>query len=122
MRAMVIDTDHGRGGAILPRCIRWNRSATMTGLSLVDQMKENLRGLEVAFDAELAERRKALRYRIEKRRAVFDRDILAGHRAMRVSLREFLAAARRMVILTAPVIYSLILPIALLDIFGKARA
>ncbi len=94
----------------------------MTGLSLVDQMKENLRGLEVAFDAELAERRKALRYRIEKRRAVFDRDILAGHRAMRVSLREFLAAARRMVILTAPVIYSLILPIALLDIFGKARA
>ena len=25
----------------------------MTGLSLVDQMKENLRGLEVAFDADL---------------------------------------------------------------------
>ncbi len=34
-------------------------------------------------------------------------------------LREFLAAARPMAILTAPVIYSLILPVALLDLFGS---
>jgi hypothetical protein len=89
----------------------------MTDPSLIDQLQETLRTLEAAFDAELAERRTALRYRIEKRRAIFDREILARHRAMRVSLRDFLAAARPMVILTAPVIYSLILPIALLDLF-----
>jgi hypothetical protein len=94
-----------------------NRSAAMTDPSLIDQMKETLRTLEAAFDAELAERRRALRYRMEKRRAVFEAEILARHRAMRVSLRDFLAAARPMVILTAPVIYALILPFVLLDLF-----
>ncbi len=89
----------------------------MTDLSLIDQLKQTVQSLEAAFDAELAERRKVLHYRLEKRRAVFDRDVLALHRQMRISLRDFLAAARPMVILTAPVIYSLILPFALLDLF-----
>jgi hypothetical protein len=112
-----VDINHGTREPDLPRCESWNRSAAMTDLSLIDQLKETVRSLEAAFDAELAERRRALRYRIEKRRAVFDRDVLALHRQMRISLRDFLAAARPMVILTAPVIYSLILPFALLDLF-----
>lgn len=89
----------------------------MTDPSVIDQLKATLRTLEAAFDAELAERRRALRYRIEKRRAIFESEMLARHRAMRVSLRDFLAATRPLVVLTAPVIYAMILPFALLDLF-----
>lgn len=84
--------------------------------SPVERLKETLAALEAEFDAELAERRKAWHYRVERGRVVFDREIRARHRAARVRLADFLAAARPMVILTAPVIYALILPFALLDL------
>ena len=82
----------------------------------VERFKQALRTLEAEFDAEVAERRAALRYRIERGRVVFDREVLARHREARVRLTEFLAAARPSVILTAPVIYALIIPLALLDL------
>jgi len=82
----------------------------------VERFKQALRALEGEFEAELAERRASLRYRIERGRVVFDREVLARHRALRVGLGEFLAAARLMVILTAPVIYALIVPFAVLDL------
>lgn len=82
----------------------------------VERFKQALRTLEAGFDAEVAERRAALRYRIERDRVVFDREVLARHREARVRLTEFLAAARPSVILTAPVIYALIIPLALLDL------
>lgn len=88
----------------------------MTDRSPVDRLKEAIRGLETELDAELAERRAALRYRVERGRVIFDREVLARHRQMRVRLKDFLAAARPMVILTAPVTYALILPFALLDL------
>lgn len=81
----------------------------------VERLKQALRALEAEFEGELAGRRAALRYRIERGRVIFDREILERHRALRVGLGEFLAAARPMVILTAPVIYALIVPFALLD-------
>ncbi len=89
----------------------------MTAPSPVERLKEALRALEAEIDAELDESRDRLRYRIERGRIRFDREVLARHRAAKVRLREFLGAARPMVILTAPVIYSLILPFALLDLF-----
>lgn len=82
----------------------------------VERFKQALRALEGEFEADLAERRAALRYRIERGRVTFDREILARHRALRIGLGEFLAAARPMVILTAPAIYALIVPFAVLDL------
>jgi len=89
----------------------------MTAPSPVERLKEALRALEAEIDAELDQSRDRLRYRIERGRIRFDREVLARHRAAKVRLREFLGAARPMVILTAPVIYALILPFALLDLF-----
>ena len=89
----------------------------MTAPSPVERLKEALRALEAEIDAELDQSRDRLRYRIERGRIRFDHEVLARHRAAKVRLREFLGAARPMVILTAPVIYSLILPFALLDLF-----
>lgn len=89
----------------------------MSEPSPVERLRQTLRALEAEFDAEVAERRKALRYHFERGRVVFDREVLARHRAARVRLGAFLAAARPMVILTAPVIYALIVPLVLLDLF-----
>ena len=89
----------------------------MTAPSPVERLKEALRALEAEIDAELDQSRDRLRYRIERGRIRFDHEVLARHRAAKVRLREFLGAARPMVILTAPVIYSLILPFVLLDLF-----
>ncbi len=88
----------------------------MTAPPPVERLKEAIRSLETELDAELAERRAALRYNIERGRVIFDREVLARHRERRVRLREFLAATRPMVVLTAPVIYALIVPFALLDL------
>ncbi len=84
--------------------------------SPAERLKETLSALQAELDAELEERRADLRYRLERGRVVFDREIRARHRAARIRLSEFLAGARPMVILTAPVIYALILPFAILDL------
>lgn len=89
----------------------------MTTPTPVERLKDALAALEAEFDTELAASRARLRYRVERGRVIFDREVSARHRAARVKLREFLAAARPAVVLTAPVIYSLILPFAILDLF-----
>ena len=84
--------------------------------SPVERLKETLAALEAELDAELAEQRQIWHYRVERGRVIFDREIRDRHRAARVRLADFLAAARPLVILTAPVIYALILPFVLLDL------
>lgn len=85
--------------------------------SLLEQLIGRIHELEDALEAELEEKRREFRYRLERRRVVFEADVRARHRAARESLISFLAKTRIMVVLTAPAIYALILPLALLDLF-----
>jgi hypothetical protein len=85
--------------------------------SPLDRLNTLIRDLEAALEAEVAENRKKFRYRLDRRRAVFEADILARHRAARERLSSFLARTRFLVVLTAPVIYLLILPLVVLDLF-----
>jgi hypothetical protein len=80
-------------------------------------LMKRIHDLEDALEAELAEKQEQFRYRLERRRVVFQADVRARHRAARESLASFLAKTRIMVVLTAPAIYALIIPFALLDIF-----
>ncbi|MFO8126721.1 hypothetical protein [Yoonia sp.] len=82
----------------------------------LEQLAKRTRELEKALETELAEKRKALRYRLERKRVVFEADVAARHRAARISLTRFLARTRLSIVLTAPVIYALIVPLVLLDI------
>jgi hypothetical protein len=77
------------------------------------QLSETRDALEDAIDS----RRAAIRYRVEGARVVFEADVRAAHRAARENLGAFLRRTRPLVVLTAPVIYSLILPVLLLDLF-----
>lgn len=73
--------------------------------------------LQSELDAELARRRAELRVGLEHGRVVFEEEILRRHRALKTALTAYVWEARPLVILTAPVIYALILPLVLLDLF-----
>jgi len=55
--------------------------------------------------------------RLEQGRAVFEEEVLRRHRELKTKLSKYLLQANPLSILTAPVIYSLILPLLLLDLF-----
>jgi len=85
--------------------------------STLDEILADIAALQARFEAELASRQEQLRYSITNGRAIFDAETRAAHRATRERFLPFLRRARPLYILTAPVIYSLILPFVLLDLF-----
>jgi len=85
--------------------------------SPLEQLTTRIHELEAALEAELAEKRREFRYRLEQRRIVFEAEALARHRAAREGLISFLSRTRILVVLTAPAIYALILPLLALDLF-----
>ena len=85
-------------------------------MSAIETIIARIRALQEELEAELAKRREALRYRLENGRVVFDREALLRHRRLRVRLSDFLKRTRLLVVLSAPVIYALIVPFVLLDL------
>lgn len=83
-------------------------------------LSEKIAALEAELEAELARRGAELRVGLEKGRAVFEAEILRRHRELRTRLSRYILDAHLLVMLTAPVIYSLILPLVLLDLFVSA--
>lgn len=83
----------------------------------LETLRARLDEARSALEDEIDARRDAVRYRVEGARVVFDRDLRAAHRAARERLGAFLRRTRPMVVLTAPVIYALIVPIMFLDLF-----
>lgn len=82
----------------------------------LDELMERLRSVEAEIEVELAKRREELRFHLEGRRIAFEQEVLRIHREFRTRLTRYLSDANPLMFLTAPVIYSLIVPIALLDI------
>jgi len=54
-------------------------------------------------------------YRVHGGRVWFDEEVRRAHRALRLTIPRFLRETSLRTVLTAPVIYSLIVPLALLD-------
>jgi len=80
-------------------------------------LMEKMRSVEGEIEAELAKQREELRFRFENSRIVFEDEALRIHRAIKTRASRYLLQANPLVILVAPVIYTLLIPIALLDIF-----
>lgn len=59
--------------------------------------------------------RKDLGWTVREKLVDFEQGVRAGHRRLRVSIWRFLAGSSLLVILTAPVIYSLLIPFVILD-------
>ena len=82
----------------------------------VGKILGRIRELENELEEELSRRADDLRYRINDGRVVFEREVSARHKAFKITTARYIAEARWMVLLTAPIIYSLIIPFFLLDV------
>ncbi|WEF52064.1 hypothetical protein AFIC_000525 [[Pseudomonas] carboxydohydrogena] len=86
----------------------------------LSELFEKLRAAETDIEAELTRRREALRYEMHNRRVVFEQEVRRLHQTMKTHTLRYLFEANLLVMLTAPVIYSLIVPMIVLDIFVMA--
>jgi hypothetical protein len=86
----------------------------------LDLLTEKLRSVEAEIEAEMAKRREELRFQVVNHRIVFEQEVLRLQRAIKTRALRYLIEANPLMILSAPVIYSLIVPIALADIWVMA--
>jgi hypothetical protein len=94
------------------------KDETMT--AQLDRLTEKLRSVEAEIEAELAKRREELRFRLENSRIVFEQEVLRIHRQLKTRAARYFIDAHPLIVLTAPVIYSLIVPVLLLDLWVMA--
>ncbi|THD59978.1 MAG: hypothetical protein E7813_23675 [Bradyrhizobium sp.] len=86
----------------------------------LDLLMDKLRSVEAEIEAELTKQREAYRFRIEKHKIVFEEKVKRLHRALKIRSARYFIDANPLIVLTAPVIYSLIVPIALVDLWVMA--
>ena len=86
----------------------------------LDVLMEKLRSVEAEIETELTKRREELRYRLESRRVVFEQEVLRIHRAIKTRASRYFIDANPFIVLTAPVIYSLLIPVLLVDLWVMA--
>ncbi|MGH1368250.1 MAG: hypothetical protein ACRBCL_06505 [Maritimibacter sp.] len=82
----------------------------------IESLLERVRSLQEDLEAEYDQRRKALGGRIEQGRLVFDHEIRARQRLARMKFRDYVRGIKPMTVVTAPVIYSVIVAFALMDV------
>ena len=80
--------------------------------ALIAQIRE----LEDRVSSELAARRSEADYALHKKRVVFEEEIRKRHRQFKTGLISFLRTSPFLTLLTAPVIYAMIVPLAFLDL------
>ena len=91
---------------------------TMSAMSSpLDDLLHRIAALERELEAERIRLGERWRYRIEHGRVWFERDVRDAHRRLRRSVARYLRESQIPNMLTAPVIYSLIVPVALLDLW-----
>ena len=86
----------------------------------LDELMEKLRSVEADIETELTKRREELRFRLENRRIVFEQEVLRIHRAIKTRATRYFIDANPLIVLSAPVIYSLIVPFVLVDLWVMA--
>ena len=86
----------------------------------VEELVQTIRTLENELEVQLALGRAELHVRLEDGKAAFEQAVLARHRAMKTHWLRYITGARPLIVLTAPLIYSLIVPLVLLDLVVSA--
>ena len=88
--------------------------------SRLDDLLTRITQLEREVETELGQARDEWRYKIEAGRVRFEHDVRRAHDRLKQSIPTFIRESRPLNLLSAPVIYSLIVPIALLDLWISA--
>lgn len=98
---------------------RLKRLDQFTVTQRIEDLARQIVELQATLDREIHKRRKMLGWRLKDGLAEFEHGITLQHRRLRQSIPKFLSRASLATVLTAPVIYSLVLPIALIDAWGS---
>lgn len=85
--------------------------------SSMDDLLERIVTLEKEVESELDRARERWRYRVDAGRVRFEREVRQAHKRLKKSIPRFLRESSLPNLLTAPLIYSMIVPIALLDLW-----
>ena len=86
-------------------------------LTKLEELLEEIRKLQDRVSEEVSREAGEFGYSIRQGRVSFEQEVARRHRQMATRLRSYLAHSSLLTVLTAPVIYSLILPLTLLDLF-----
>ena len=83
---------------------------------IVTRLLETMRDLESQIENELEAQRDKFSYSVTERRVEFESAVRSRHKKMRVSVFRFLRKSGVVQIISSPIIYAQIVPLALLDI------
>ena len=84
-----------------------------------DAIVAKIRALEQVLETEFAKQRAGLKFGLERGKAHFEAELVHRQRALKVHGLRYLLNARVPVVLTAPVIYSLVIPYLLVDVWSS---
>ncbi len=84
--------------------------------SRLDEILDEIRTLEKEVQSEMKRREEELKYRVVEGRVIFEREILALHKRIAGSLFFYIVRAPLLTILSAPVIYAMVVPTMLMDL------
>lgn len=85
--------------------------------SRIDEVRARIAALERELELELQQAGVKWRYRIEAGRVRFARDMRGAHQRVKQSVPRFLRESEVQNLVTAPIIYSMIVPIVLIDLW-----
>ena len=81
----------------------------------VGSLADRLHGAEEDLQGEIKNQQRRWHYRVRRGRVWFDKELREAHRKLRQSIPAYILEANFLSVLTAPVIYSLLLPFVTLD-------
>ena len=82
----------------------------------VGEILQRIRELEAELEAELESRREAMHVRFDHQRVRFEQEVLQRQRQFKIGVIEYIRRSELRNKVTAPIIYSMIFPLVLLDI------
>ena len=88
--------------------------------SRIDDLRDHIARLERDLEVEFGQARNRWHYRIDAGRIRFERDVRAAHQRLKQTVPAFIRESSPVALLTAPVIYSLVVPIMLADLWISA--
>jgi len=83
----------------------------------VRALVEQIQALEAELEDEIHEAGQQVLYQISNRKVRFETQVREAHARLRVGLARWIATSRPRNVLSAPVIYAMIVPFALLDLW-----
>jgi hypothetical protein len=83
----------------------------------LEEILKEIKKLEKSITEEIQKKETSLKYKINKRRIIFEKEASRLHKKLKMSLPRYIFTANILIYLIAPVIYSMILPALILDVF-----